>query len=371
MGERGVLPVTSQNIVSDTIIGNHEFSPPTGDQLLRIEALKQGQKMQDLPVHLWHASFRKYVLDSPYRGGGPNLRLIRLVENMPSLTVTGFIFNKFIHPTENRYITVREAARLQGLPDDMEFTGGIGSTRQQVGNAVPPLLAQNLIDSVARPHVSFPGERLHALSLFAGAGGFDVAADRSEFVEVGLATDIWGDAVQTLNSWVRGAYPVIEADICSIGSTSQFWNSNTGQRESPKMIFGGPPCQSFSQAGKQKGEVDERGRLVFEFLRAVKEAGPEVFILENVANIRGIAKGALLEKMLRIANEMGYSTDWRVLDATFFGVPQRRKRFFMIGSRSLDARTLWPEDTHGPTANVPFRTVADSFEGLPAAKTRR
>lgn len=363
--------MTSQKVVSDTAISNHEFSPPTGDQLLRIEALKQGQKMQDLPIDLWHASFKKYVLDTPYRGGGPNLRLIRLVENLPSLTVTGFIFNKFIHPTENRYITVREAARLQGLPDDMEFAGGIGSTRQQVGNAVPPLLAQNLIDSVARPHISSPGEKLTTMSLFAGAGGFDVAADRSEFVEVGLATDIWEDSVQTLGSWVRGDYPVIQADICTIGSAASFWSDATGQRDLPQMIIGGPPCQSFSQAGKQKGEVDERGRLVFEFLNVVEETAPEVFILENVANIRSIAKGALLEKMLRTAKEMGYSTDWRILDATFFGVPQRRKRFFMIGSRSQDARTLWPDDTHGPTARVPFCTVSESFAGLPAARTRR
>ena len=62
----------------------------------RISALKVGQKMQDLPEELWHDSFRYYVKEDPNRKGGPNLRLIRLDPAKPSLTVTGYIFNKFV-----------------------------------------------------------------------------------------------------------------------------------------------------------------------------------------------------------------------------------------------------------------------------------
>ena len=87
----------------------------------RIDTLKIGQKMQDLPEHLWHKSFRFYVKEDPTRVGGPNLRMIRLEPDKPSLTVTAFIFNKFVHPYENRFVTAREAARLQGFPDDLEF----------------------------------------------------------------------------------------------------------------------------------------------------------------------------------------------------------------------------------------------------------
>lgn len=64
----------------------------------RINHLGIGQKMQDLPEHLWHESFRYYVKEDPSRQGGPNLRMIRLDPNKPSLTVTAFIFNKFVHP---------------------------------------------------------------------------------------------------------------------------------------------------------------------------------------------------------------------------------------------------------------------------------
>ncbi|MCA9959226.1 MAG: DNA cytosine methyltransferase, partial [Anaerolineales bacterium] len=92
---------------------NHEPRKVGVDVQRRINALKIGQKMQDLPEELWHDSFRYYVKEDPDRKGGPNLRLIRLDPKEPSLTVTGYIFNKFVHPYEDRFITPREAARLQ------------------------------------------------------------------------------------------------------------------------------------------------------------------------------------------------------------------------------------------------------------------
>src|SRR5438477_9329603 len=108
----------------------------------RIDKLGIGQKMQDLPEELWHESFRFYVKEDPTRQGGPNMRMIRLDPDKPSLTVTGYIFNKFVHPFEDRFITVREAARLQGFPDTLKFEGTLTSTQQQIGNAVPLPLAQ-------------------------------------------------------------------------------------------------------------------------------------------------------------------------------------------------------------------------------------
>jgi DNA (cytosine-5)-methyltransferase 1 len=114
----------------------------------RINALGVGQKMQDLPEELWHPSFKFYVKEDPNRRGGPNLRLLRLDPQKPALTVTGFIFNKFVHPRENRFITPREAARLQGFPDDWVFEGTLTSAQRQVGNAVPVPLATALTPSL-------------------------------------------------------------------------------------------------------------------------------------------------------------------------------------------------------------------------------
>ena len=139
----------------------------------RIDHLGIGQKMQDLPEELWHESFRFYVKEDPTRKGGPNMRMIRLDPAKPSLTVTGFIFNKFVHPFENRFVTVREADRLQGFPDDFSFWGSLTSTQQQVGNAVPIPLGKALFSQIreyALRNGCVQNNSLTALSLFCGAG---------------------------------------------------------------------------------------------------------------------------------------------------------------------------------------------------------
>jgi DNA (cytosine-5)-methyltransferase 1 len=81
---------------------NHQPRKVGPSVLQRITALKVGQKMQDLPEELWHESFRFYVKEDPTRQGGPNLRLIRLDPDQPALTVTGYIYNKFVHHTHER-----------------------------------------------------------------------------------------------------------------------------------------------------------------------------------------------------------------------------------------------------------------------------
>ena len=88
-------------------IPNHETRKYTGIILERITHLSPGGKMSDLPGYLQHESF---IRTGNKKTGGPNMRIIRLEQDKPSLTVTAYIFNKFVHPTEDRYITPREAA---------------------------------------------------------------------------------------------------------------------------------------------------------------------------------------------------------------------------------------------------------------------
>lgn len=346
------------------MIANH-VARATGDQVQRrLEALGVGMKMQDLPVELWHDSFRRYVLETPYRGGGPNLRLIRLDPRLPSLTVTAFIFNKFVHPAEHRYITVREAARLQGFPDDVAFAGGLGATQLQVGNAVPPPLAAAVLGAVVAllDGLAAHRPRYSAVSLFAGAGGFDIGARLTNRLDVLVSTDVWEDACRTLSSSVEPETRVVQADLTQVQSLRAFTGLARGELD---LVFGGPPCQSFSQAGKQRAAGDDRGRLVFEHLRAIEELSPKCFVLENVSNIRGVAGGSLLRDLSAKARDLGYRVDHRVLNAVDYGVPQRRKRFFMIGVRDdLGAEPVWPEPTHG-TGLAVVLGVGEAFTGLP------
>lgn len=97
------------------------------------------------------------------------------------------------------------------------------------------------------------------------------------------------------------------------------------------LIVGGSPCQSFSVAGKREGLQGESG-LMFEYIRAVREVRPRWFVWENVPGALSSEKGAAFHQLLSEMAELGYGLAWRVLDAQFFGVAQRRRRVFLVGN---------------------------------------
>ncbi len=136
---------------------DHFFPKMTDLQVSRIMALQPGQTMKNLPIDLQHESFKKRanrrVMDgtpSEKRGGAPS-GLKRLFFDEPSLTITGASTREFIHPVEDRPLTIREVARIQTFPDDFVFLGNASEKIQQIGNAIPPLisyiLAKHLMDN--------------------------------------------------------------------------------------------------------------------------------------------------------------------------------------------------------------------------------
>jgi DNA (cytosine-5)-methyltransferase 1 len=126
----------------------HVYEPLEGDDLRRAGLLEQGQCMRDLPEELWHPSYRRRanrrVQDGTptERRGGPPAGLRRLHGDEPSKAITGGALRDFLHPSENRLLTVRECAVLQTFPLDFHFAGSRADRIQQIGNAVPPLLAR-------------------------------------------------------------------------------------------------------------------------------------------------------------------------------------------------------------------------------------
>ena len=96
------------------------------------------------------------------------------------------------------------------------------------------------------------------------------------------------------------------------------------------VVVGGSPCQSFSIAGKREGLAGESG-LMFEYIRAVREIMPRYFVWENVPGALSCEKGAAFGQLLSEMDALGYGLAWRVLDAQFFGVAQRRRRVFLVG----------------------------------------
>jgi DNA (cytosine-5)-methyltransferase 1 len=127
---------------------DHYAPQLTGIDLERANRLEQGQTMRDLPPELQHESYRRRafrrVMDgtpSDRRGGAP-AGLRRLRPDEPCKAITGAARNEFLHPSENRYLTLRECARIQTFEDDFRFAGTPSERQQLIGNAVPPRLGR-------------------------------------------------------------------------------------------------------------------------------------------------------------------------------------------------------------------------------------
>ncbi len=136
-------------------VAQHFFFEQGEEQQRRIEILTPGQTMKDLPEDMQHDSFKRRanrrVCDgtpSERRGGSPS-GIKRLIADEPALTITGAAMREFIHPSENRPLSLRECARLQTFPDDLVFAGAPASALQQIANAVPPLLAEVIATHIA------------------------------------------------------------------------------------------------------------------------------------------------------------------------------------------------------------------------------
>lgn len=118
-------------------------------------------------------------------------------------------------------------------------------------------------------------------------------------------------------------------DVPNLGDVSKVdWTPYEGTVD---VVIGGSPCQAFSIAGQRKGLMDERGMLMLQYVRAVREIKPRFIIWENVPGVLSQDKGRAFGTLLGELEDCGYSLAWRVLDAQFFGVAQRRRRVFLVG----------------------------------------
>ena len=129
---------------------------------------------------------------------------------------------------------------------------------------------------------------------------------------------------------LKQKYPAVK----NYGDITQYEKWNAGQFD---ILVGGTPCQSFSVAGKRGGTADERGALMYAYLGIVETYRPRWIIWENVPGVLSSNSGYDFASFLAGLEECGYGWAYRVFDALYFGVPQRRRRVFVIGH--LDNRT--------------------------------
>ncbi len=187
-------------------------------------------------------------------------------------------------------------------------------------------------------------EKLKVLDTFAGAGGFSLGFELAGCAVVGgIEIDLW--ASQTFAHNHKHAL-VVTRDIQSV-SDDEFCDMFASRR--PDILLGGPPCQGFSICRKNSGDAtDPRNSLFVEFLRVAKVLQPDFVIMENVPNIekaRTHTGESVLEIIKRELRSLGYHVAHSVLEATDFGIPQIRKRLFVVASVN-ELERPFPNPTH-------------------------
>ena len=181
-----------------------------------------------------------------------------------------------------------------------------------------------------------------AVSLFSGGGGLDLGLSFAGF-HFKYSTDSELEYCQTIQQ--NFANCIVEPrDVYNLNGAEI---KEKIQSKSIALIAGGPPCQSFSILGNRKSFADSRGQLVFEFLRLVNELKPSAFIFENVPGLLTLNKG---KDWFQFLSAIKTITDYKlcmskILNAADYGVPQIRKRIFVVGFRSLTKFTP-PNPTH-------------------------
>lgn len=159
------------------------------------------------------------------------------------------------------------------------------------------------------------------LSLFAGAGGLDLGFEKAGF-EIVYANEYDKTIWETYEK--NHKTPLDHRDIRTI---------NPNELPECDGIIGGPPCQSWSEAGLLKGLEDSRGQLFFDFVRILNTKKPKFFVAENVSGMMSKRHQEAVENFINLFEEAGYEMHIKLLNANDYGVPQDRLRVFYVGFR--------------------------------------
>ena len=232
------------------------------------------------------------------------------------------------------------------------------------------------------------------ISLFTCGMGMDLGFEKAKFQTV-YANDITKFACNTIKK-NRPEIPCDEGDITEISSKEILRKSNYKKGEID-VVIGGPPCQSFSTAGMRKGLEDKRGMALLEFIRVIRDVQPKIFVFENVPGLKSISKkrvsfydrmaldkktltsdqkyGSLFEEILNEFKKIkNYNFEWKILNSADYGVPQKRKRLILIGSRVADSKIIFEKIEQNAKYADPvkakelgkksWRTLRDALDGL-------
>ena len=204
---------------------------------------------------------------------------------------------------------------------------------------------------------------IKTLSLFSGAGGLDIGFHDAGF-SISTAIEIDPRFAATLQSNSESNGYLSGTKVFCEDIRNYFPNPS----ESYDFIIGGPPCQTFSAAGRRaagvQGTSDARGMLFKEYVRLLKHFKPKGFLFENVYGIVGANGGEAWKEIRQSFEDAGYRISYRILDAADYGVPQHRERLFIVGTKKDFFE--FPIPTHGPDSldNRPYVTAFEVMKNI-------
>lgn len=198
-------------------------------------------------------------------------------------------------------------------------------------------------------------KKLRIATVFSGIGAIEHAFERLKIpTEIIFACDI--------DKFAKESY------FANYNITEDKWFDDIVQVKGKKFkgkidfFMGGSPCQSFSMVGKRKGLDDERGLLIYEFSRLVKEIQPKVFIWENVKGVLSHDNGETWEHIKKEFEKLGYHINHQILNAKDYGIPQNRERLFVVGFKEENKKFNFPK-------KIPLKIVMqDLLEDNPDSK---
>lgn len=176
---------------------------------------------------------------------------------------------------------------------------------------------------------------MKVVSFFAGAGGLDLGFEQAGF-EVVWANEfdkeIWETYQKNHKNTILDTRSIVDVPSSDVPDCDG--------------IIGGPPCQSWSEAGAKRGIADKRGQLFYEFMRILADKKPKFFLAENVSGMLLATHGDALENIKQMFTDIGYDLSFKMLNVSDYGVPQDRKRVFFVGYRKdLGIRFEFPIPT--------------------------
>ena len=255
---------------------------------------------------------------------------------------------------------------MQLFKDSYIFHCSKSAQYKQTGNAVPPLLARAIAETI-KPYL----QNKTFVDLFSGAGGMSEGFLMEDFTLIS-ANEIEKNYFETYkrnHSQYDKGDTLILGDVTLLEVKERIIASTKGY-EKVGVVIGGPPCQGFSNAGWRNPE-DKRNQLFKEFVELVDKIKPEIFVMENVTGILSMRNGEAIKEIITSFEEIGYHVNKPFkLNAEEFGVPQKRKRVIIVGSL-VKQEIKSPQILFSSTEdNLPNPiTVKQAIAGLPELKT--